>query len=25
VEGKISGKLFPIHIYMLPPWRKDSI
>ncbi len=25
VEGKTSGKIFPIHIYMLPPWRKDSI
>ena len=25
VEGKVEGELFPIHIYMLPPWRKDSI
>lgn len=25
VEGKVSGKIFPINIYMLPPWRKDSI
>lgn len=25
VKGKILGKIFPIHIYMLPPWRKDSI
>lgn len=25
VGGKVKGELFPIHIYMLPPWRKDSI
>lgn len=25
VEGKINGELFPLNIYMLPPWRKDSI
>ena len=25
VKGEVLGKIFPIHIYMLPPWRKDSI
>lgn len=25
VEGLVSGEILPIHIYMLPPWRKDSI
>jgi len=25
VKEKVLGKIFPIHIYMLPPWRKDSI
>lgn len=25
VEKDIDGELLPIHIYMLPPWRKDSI
>ncbi len=25
IEGKVEGELFPLHIYMLPPWRKDSI
>lgn len=25
VDGKLQGELFPINIYMLPPWRKDSI
>jgi len=25
VKGEVLGKIFPIHIYMLPPWRKDLI
>lgn len=25
VDGKLQGEVFPINIYMLPPWRKDSI
>lgn len=25
VEKEVEGELFPIDIYMLPPWRKDSI
>ncbi len=25
VEGKVSGELFPIHIFMLPPWKKNLI
>lgn len=25
VEGNVDGEVFPLHIYMLPPWRKDSI
>ncbi len=24
VEKKVEGELLPIHIYMLPPWRKDE-
>jgi len=25
VEGKVQGEILPLHIYMLPPWKKDLI
>lgn len=25
LKGKVKGEIFPLNIYMLPPWRKESI
>ena len=25
IQGEVEGEIFPLHIYMLPPWRKESI